>query len=131
MKFMNTNDPEEFFKDISKSSDFMFEVVKIIDERLGLLPYEETLSSLPDDLKFESSEKTLETKQLDNLYKKQFEGTKSTIVAATYNEWKMILCLLIIIDQIKYYIVPVRQVSFFLNKNKAMLELEEFIKKFN
>ena len=37
---------------------------------------------------------------------------------------------LLIKKEEKYYTIPIRQVSFFINKNKAMKELEEFIKKF-
>lgn len=129
-EFRNTNNLEGFLNGMSKSSDFMFEVVDIIEERLGLPPFEEALSKLPQELEIESPEKTLEIGLLNNLYEEQFASTQSSIVAVTYNERKMVLCLFVMVDKIRYYMVLVRFVSFFLDRAGAMLELEEFIKKF-
>lgn len=74
-EFRNTNNLEGFLNGMSKSSDFMFEVVDIIEERLGLPPFEEALSKLPQELEIESPEKTLEIGLLNNLYEEQFAST--------------------------------------------------------
>ncbi len=130
-EFRRTNNLEGFLKSISKSSDSMFGVAEMIEERLGLLPFEEVISKLSQDLEIESPEKTQQTNWLNNLYNEQFKDTDSSIIAVTYDERKMVLCLFIMVDKIKYYMVPVRQVSFFINRERAMSELEEFIKNFN
>lgn len=118
---------KDFWEGIEKASSSCFEIVKIIEERLGLSSFDEVFSNLPEDLIIESPEKTLHTYELNYVYKKQFEGTNSNIVAVRYDERKMLLCLVVMVDRKKYYMVPIRQVCFFINRNKAMLELEEFI----